>query len=73
MPLGGSHLLPTDFGAVSLLAEMAETPLQGCSPEIQPHSSAPKPLLPQCPAQRSQTAVGAQPQAHPPVCAIIIT
>lgn len=62
-PWRSSHLLPTDFwGCVS--AEMAETPLRGCSPEVQQQDSAPKPFLP----QGLSTAVGAQPQGTTCVC-----
>lgn len=70
MPWRNSYLLLTDFwGCVS--AEMAETPLQRCSPEVQQHNSVPKPLLPSTISSSPSTVVGAQPQAHPPTNARI--
>lgn len=72
MPLGGSHLLPTDFWAVSLLRW--QKPHCKDAAQRSSHTALlPNPSFPSALPRGPSTAVGAQPQAHPPVCAIIIT
>lgn len=71
-PWRSSCLLPTDFWSVSLLRW--QKPHCEDAPQRSNNTALPlKPSFPSALPRGASKAVGAQPQAHPPTCANIIT